>query len=347
VGHGVGQVVPGALPPSGRAAGVSDLDVEVLLTEADRVALLRAEARRGLTATPKQLPPKWFYDERGSALFDAITRQPEYYPTRREREILAARAGDIARLTQAATLVELGSGTSEKTRLLLDALRAAGTLRRFMPFDVCLPAVADAAVGLRRDYPGLNIKAVVGDFNEHVRFLPRGPDGGPLLIAFLGSTIGNFDEDERARFFAALRMVLRPGDWFLLGADLVKAKRRLDAAYNDAAGVTIQFNKNVLRVLNRDLRASFDEELFDHVAAYDPERELVDIRLRARAAHEVKVRGLGLTVRFAAGEEMRTEISTKFTRAGLEKSLRAAGFKRSQFWTDRARDFSLSLWRAA
>ena len=252
------------------ASGPSGLDVEVLLTEADRVALLRAEARRGLTATPKQLPPKWFYDERGSALFEAITREPEYYLTRREREILRAHAGDIARTTRAETLVELGSGSSEKTRLLLDALRAAGSLRRFMPFDVCLPAVADAAAALRRDYPGLDIQAVVGDFNEHVRFLPRAPDGGPLLVAFLGSTIGNFDEAERARFFAALRLVLRPGDWFLLGADLVKSKRRLDAAYNDAAGVTVAFNKNVLRVLNRDLRATFDEALFDHVAAYDP-----------------------------------------------------------------------------
>jgi L-histidine N-alpha-methyltransferase len=330
----------GGLGPS------STLDVDVLLTEADRVALLRAEARRGLTATPKQLPPKWFYDERGSALFEAITRQPEYYPTRREREILRARAADVARTTRAATLVELGSGSSEKTRLLLDALRDVGSLRRFMPFDVCLPAVAEASVGLRRDYPGLDVKAVVGDFHEHVRFLPRGPDGGPVLIAFLGSTIGNFDEGERERFFAALRLVLRPGDWFLLGADLVKAKKRLDAAYNDAAGVTVMFNKNVLRVLNRDLRASFDEDLFDHVAAYDRERELVDIRLRARAAHDVKVRGLGLTVHFAAGEEMRTEISTKFRRAGLERSLRRAGFSRARWWTDRARDFSLSLWRA-
>jgi L-histidine N-alpha-methyltransferase len=342
----VGQVLPGTVVPGSRAAGPSGVDAEVLLTEADRVALLRAEARRGLTATPKQLPPKWFYDERGSALFEAITRQPEYYLTRREREILAARAGEIARATGAETLVELGSGSSEKTRLLLDALRAADSLRRFMPFDVCLPAVADAVVGLRRDYPGLDVKAVVGDFNEHVRFLPRGPSArGPLLVAFLGSTIGNFDDAERARFFAGLRVVLRPGDWFLLGADLVKSKRRLDAAYNDAAGVTVMFNKNVLRVLNRDLRASFDEALFDHVAAYDPERQLVDIRLRARAAHEVKVRALGLTVPFAAGEEMRTEISAKFTRPGLEKSLRTAGFARARFWTDRARDFSLSLWK--
>ena len=342
----MGQLIPGTLVSGGREAGPSDLDVQILLTEADRVALLRAEARRGLTATPKQLPPKWFYDERGSALFEAITRQPEYYLTRREREILRAHAGDIARTTAAETLVELGSGSSEKTRWLLDALHETGTLRRFMPFDVCLPAVADAAAALRRDYRRLDIRPVVGDFNEHVRFLPRTPAGGPLLVAFLGSTIGNFDESERARFFAALRVVLRPGDWFLLGADLVKAKRRLDAAYNDAAGVTIAFNKNVLRVLNRDLRASFDEELFDHVASYDRERELVDIRLRARVAHEVKVRGLGMTVRFAAGEEMRTEISVKFTRAGLERSLRAAGFKQARFWTDRARDFSLSLWRA-
>jgi L-histidine N-alpha-methyltransferase len=321
--------------------------VEVLLTEADRVRLLRAEARRGLTATPKQLPPKWFYDERGSALFDAITREPEYYLTRREREILTAHAGDIARTTRAATLVELGSGSSEKTRLLLDALQASGSLRQFMPFDVCLPAVAAAATALRRDYPGLEIQAVVGDFHEHVRFLPRALAGGPRLIAFLGSTIGNFDESERARFFAALRFVMRPGDWFLLGADLVKSKRRLDAAYNDAAGVTIDFNKNVLRVLNRDLRASFDEALFDHVAGYDPERELVDIRLRARVAHEVKVQALGLTVRFEAGEEMRTEISVKFTRPGLQTSLAKAGFKKTRFWTDAAKDFSLSLWQVA
>ena len=342
----MGQILPGTAVPGGGTIDPPALDVDILLTEADRVALLRAEARRGLTATPKQLPPKWFYDERGSTLFEAITREPEYYLTRREREILRAHAGDIARTTRAATLVELGSGSSEKTRLLLDALRDAGSLRRFTPFDVSLPAVAAAVPGLRRDYPGVDVRAVVGDFHEHVRFLPAEPAGGPRLVAFLGSTIGNFDEGERARFFTALRQVLRPGDWFLLGADLVKAKRRLDAAYNDAAGVTVLFNKNVLRVLNRDLRATFDEELFDHVAAYDPERELVDIRLRARVAHDVKVRALGLTVHFAAGEEMRTEISVKFRRTALERSLRAAGFARARWWTDRAHDFSLSLWRA-
>lgn len=321
--------------------------VDVLLTDDERLALLRAEAGRGLTASPKQLPPKWFYDERGSALFEDITRQPEYYPTRREREILVARAGEIAHVTLATTLVELGSGTSEKTRLLIDALRGEESLRRFMPFDVCLPFVRDAAGAISRDYPGLDVHAVVGDFHKHVRYLPRDATTGTVMVAFLGSTIGNFDDTERARFFRALAALLRPGDWFLLGADLVKAKRRIDAAYNDAAGVTVQFNKNVLRVLDRDLDATFDEDLFDHVAGYDVKRQLVDIRLRARVAHKVKVGALGLTVSFAAREEMRTEISVKFTRKGLETELAAAGLERSRWWTDRARDFSLSLWRRA
>jgi len=214
-----------------------------------------------------------------------------------------------------------------------------------MPFDVCLPFVRDAAGALSRDYPGLDVHAVVGDFHKHVRFLPRQSTGGASMVAFLGSTIGNFDDVERTRFFRSLAAVLRPGDWFLLGADLVKAKRRLDAAYNDAAGVTVQFNKNVLRVLNRDLDANFDEDLFDHVAGYDVKRELIDIRLRARVAHKVKVGALGLTVPFAAREEMRTEISVKFTRKGLEAELAAAGLMQSRWWTDRGRDFSLSLWR--
>jgi L-histidine Nalpha-methyltransferase len=341
----VGVHATGDVTARRRQAPPSALGVDVFLTDEDRLALMRAEARRGLTARPKQLPPKWFYDQRGSALFEAITREPEYYLTRREREILVDRAGEIAHVTLATTLVELGSGSSEKTRLLLDALRAEESLRRFMPFDVCLPFVRDAAGVIARDYQGLDVHAVVGDFHRHVRLLPRATIGGTVMVAFLGSTIGNFDETERARFFRALGNVLRPGDWFLLGADLVKAKRRLDAAYNDAAGVTVQFNKNVLRVLNRDLEATFDEDLFDHVAGYDLARQLVDIRLRARAAHQVKVAALGLTVPFEAGEEMRTEISVKFTRKGLESELAAAGFKRARWWTDRARDFSLSLWR--
>jgi L-histidine Nalpha-methyltransferase len=327
------------------SAGRGTVRIDVLLTDDERLALLRAEARRGLTASPKQLPPKWFYDERGSALFEDITRQPEYYLTRREREILLTRAGEIAHVTLATTLVELGSGSSEKTRLLIDALRAEESLRRFMPFDVCLPFVRDAAGALAHDYPGMGVHAIVGDFHKHLRFLPRDAITGTVMLAFLGSTLGNFDDTERARFFRSLAVVLRPGDWFLLGADLIKAKRRLDAAYNDAAGVTVQFNKNVLRVLDRDLDATFDEDLFEHVARYDVKRQLVDIRLRARVAHKVKVGALGLTVPFAAREEMRTEISVKFTRKGLETELAAAGLKQSRWWTDPGRDFSLSLWR--
>ncbi len=321
--------------------------LDVLLEENERVALLRSEARRGLLSRPKALPPKWFYDARGSTLFEAITRLPEYYLTRREREILDARAGEIARRTRAATLIELGAGSAEKTRVLLNALAEARTLNRFVPFDVCVPAVHDTAAAIRGEYPGLDVHGVVGDFQRHVEVLPRPAlAGGPRLIAFLGSTIGNLDAAERAHFFTALRRILAPGDFFLLGADLVKDKARLDAAYNDAAGVTVQFNKNVLRVLNRDLDAAFDESRFDHVAGYDPARQLVDIRLRARVSHVVPVRGLDLMVAFSAGEEMRTEISTKFTRAGLERALVAASFQPAEFWTDGAGDFSLSLWSA-
>jgi L-histidine N-alpha-methyltransferase len=318
--------------------------VDVLLGDDERLAMLRAEARRGLTAIPKHLPPKWFYDERGSMLFDEITRLPEYYLTRREREILFASADEIAVATRATSLVELGSGTSEKTRLLLDALLRHGTLRSFMPFDVCLPALEQAGAALVDEYPGVSVHAVVGDFHQHVGLLPRST--GRRLVAFLGSTIGNFDSAERAAFFRSLRRALGRGDSLLLGADLIKDKARLDAAYNDAAGVTAAFNKNVLRVLRRDLDADFDEDDFDHVAAFDPERELVDIRLRARRSHAVEVRALGLSVKFTAGEEMQTEISTKFTRASLARELTAAGFSPARFWTDRRGDFSLSLWSA-
>jgi L-histidine N-alpha-methyltransferase len=316
----------------------------VVLGDEERLGMLRAEARRGLTARPKQLPPKWFYDERGSALFERITELPEYYLTRREREILLARAGEIALLTRPASLVELGSGSSEKTRILLDALTSGGSLRRFTPFDVCMPALEQAGAALVRDYPGLAVHGVVGDFHLHVALLPA--EGGRRMVAFLGSTIGNFDVAERATFLRTLRRALAPGDFFLLGADLLKDRRRLEAAYDDAAGVTAAFNKNMLRVLNNDLGATFDEDQFEHVARFDADRQVMDMRLRARAAHSVSVQALGLTVSFDRGEEMRTEISTKFSRAGLEQELAAAGFDLCRFWTDRAGDFSLSLWTA-
>jgi L-histidine N-alpha-methyltransferase len=316
---------------------------DVRLGDDERLRNLHAEARAGLATAPKALPPKWFYDQRGSALFDAITRVPEYYLTRCEREILEQRAPEIATLTGAESLIELGSGTSEKTRLLLDALLRRGSLRRFVPLDVCLPALEESAAALSDEYPELAVHAVVGDFH---RDLARLPVVGRGLLAFLGSTIGNFAAAERRAFLAAARATLAPGDGLLLGADLVKDERRLNAAYNDAAGLTVAFNKNLLRVLNRDLGADFDEAGFDHVAEFDPRRALVDIGLRARAAQRVRVRALELDVTFVAGERMQTEISAKFTRAGLERELTAAGFVPWRWWTDRAGDFSLSLWRA-
>jgi L-histidine N-alpha-methyltransferase len=304
------------------------------------VAALRADALAGLTSTPKTLPPRWFYDERGSELFDQITRLPEYYPTRAERAILEPRAAEVAAATGAEVLVELGSGTSEKTRLLLTALRQVGTLRRFVPFDVDPSVLRSAAAALVEDYPGVAVQAVVGDFTRHLDELPR---GGRRLVAFLGSTIGNLAPDERAAFLAELSGTLTPGDAFLLGTDLVKDSARLVRAYDDASGVTAAFNRNVLTVLNRELEADFDLDAFDHVAVWDAEQEWVEMRLRSRTAQTVRVGALDLEVSFAAGEELRTEISAKFRRAGVERELAAAGLTMTSWWTDPAGDFALSI----
>jgi L-histidine N-alpha-methyltransferase len=306
----------------------------------DAAAALSADALAGLTATPKTLPPRWFYDERGSELFDEITRLPEYYPTRSERAILAARKAEIAAATGADVLVELGSGTSEKTRLLLTALRQTGTLRRFVPFDVDASVLRQAGAALTAEYPGLAVEAVVGDFTRHLDHLPR---DGRRLIAFLGSTIGNLEPEPRAAFLAELAGTLRPGDSFLLGTDLVKDTARLVRAYDDAAGVTAAFNKNVLAVLNRELGADFDLDTFDHVALWDAEQTWIEMRLRSRIDQVVTVAALDLEVPFLAGEELRTEVSTKFRRAGLERELAAAGLTMTSWWTDPAGDFALSL----
>jgi L-histidine N-alpha-methyltransferase len=306
----------------------------------DAAAALSADALAGLTTTPKTLPPRWFYDERGSELFDEITRLPEYYPTRSERAILAARKAEIAAATGADVLVELGSGTSEKTRLLLTALRQTGTLRRFVPFDVDASVLRQAGAALTAEYPGLAVEAVVGDFTRHLDHLPR---GGRRLIAFLGSTIGNLEPEPRAAFLAELAGTLRPGDSFLLGTDLVKDTARLVRAYDDAAGVTAAFNKNVLAVLNRELGADFDLDTFDHVALWDAEQTWIEMRLRSRIDQVVTVAALDLEVPFLAGEELRTEVSTKFRRAGLERELAAAGLTMTSWWTDPAGDFALSL----
>jgi L-histidine Nalpha-methyltransferase len=317
------------------------ITLDIHLDERDMDRALRDDVHRGLTSTPKVLPPKWFYDDRGSALFDEITRLPEYYPTRREREILEHRASEIAVASGADTLVELGSGTSTKTRLLLDALRDAGQLRRFVPFDCSAATLRAAGESISTAYPNATVHAVVGDFERHLSLLPH--DGGHRLVAFLGGTIGNLAPTDRAKFLNELGGGLEPGEHLLLGTDLVKDRGRLVAAYDDSAGVTAAFNRNVLHVINRELAADFASERFDHVAVWDDNEEWIEMRLRSRGAQRVTVNELDLNVRFADGEEMRTEISAKFRRDRVESELAAAGFELVHWWTDRAGDFALSL----
>ncbi|MFG1664759.1 L-histidine N(alpha)-methyltransferase [Streptomyces sp. Y7] len=300
-------------------------------------AALRADVLKGLTSTPKTLPPKWFYDAQGSELFEKITELPEYYPTRAEREILVDRAGEIAAATGARTLVELGSGSSEKTRFLLDALSG---LHTYVPVDVSESALTQAGQALVEERPGLDVHALIADFTAGL-VLPDTP--GPRLVAFLGGTIGNLLPAERAAFLAAVRALLSPGDALLLGTDLVKDERVLVAAYDDAAGVTAAFNKNVLTVIDRELGADFDPGAFEHVAVWDADHEWIEMRLRSRTAQTVKVPALDLAVHFAAGEEMRTEVSAKFRRDGVRAELSAAGLELAHWWTDGQGRFALSL----
>jgi L-histidine N-alpha-methyltransferase len=317
--------------------------VDIYLTPDHAERSLRRDARLGLTSSPKWLPPKWFYDARGSDLFEQITRLPEYYPTRAEASILAAHAADIAARTGAHTLVELGSGSSEKTRLLLDALAQEGTLREYVPLDVSESALRDAVTVMHGDYPMLAIHGVVGDFTQH---LDRIPGQVPRMVAFLGGTIGNLFPDERATFLGELRDTLAPGEWLLLGTDLVKNPDVLVPAYDDAAGVTAAFNRNVLAVLNRELGADFDVENYEHVAIWDPENEWIEMRLRAAAAAQVTLSVLALDIVLENGEEIRTEISAKFRKKGIERELATAGFSVDCWWTDPEGRFALSLARA-
>ncbi|WP_017622645.1 L-histidine N(alpha)-methyltransferase [Nocardiopsis chromatogenes] len=313
------------------------------LTEDDLSKSLRRDVAEGLAAAPKTLPPKWFYDERGSGLFEEITRLPEYYPTRAERAILRERSGEIARASGADTLVELGAGSGEKTRLLLDALCERDGPTGFVPVDVSGDFLEEAAARIAADHPGLRVHAVVADFERH---LPLLPTGGRRMVAMLGSTIGNQTPDQRAAFLGDLRGTMEEGESLLLGADLVKDPARLVAAYDDAQGVTAEFNRNVLRVIDRELGADFDPGLFEHVAVWDPDREWIEMRLRTRTAHEVHVEALDMEVAFAEGEEMRTEISSKFRKEGLRSELAEAGFTLEHWWTDPDGDFSLLLARA-
>jgi L-histidine N-alpha-methyltransferase len=303
---------------------------------------LADEVASGLTARPKRLSPRWLYDDRGSELFDRITRLPEYYPTEAERQILLRSSGEIAAATGADTLVELGSGTSDKTRALLDAFAAAGSLRRFVPFDVSEQTLRDAASALAERYPTMEVHGVVGDFHEHLFAVPN--DGVPIL-GFLGSTIGNFYPDERARFLADVSTWMTPDSFFLLGIDLVKPVDRIMAAYNDPGGVTAQFTLNLLHVLNRELDADFDVDAFEHVGLWDPIHTRVDLRLRSRRAQTVHVRGADLTIEFGEDEELRAEISTKFTLPQVDAELAAAGMAVVRTWTDSDQDVAVVLAR--
>ncbi|MEU3205699.1 L-histidine N(alpha)-methyltransferase [Streptomyces cyaneofuscatus] len=300
-------------------------------------AALRADVLSGLTRHPKTLPPKWFYDARGSELFEDITRLPEYYPTRAEREILEERAGEIAAVSGARTVIELGSGSSEKTRHLLEALDG---LESYVPVDVSESALTGAAESLLAEHPGLSVHALIADFTGGLA-LPGTP--GPRLVAFLGGTIGNLLPEERAGFLHSVRSLLIPGDALLLGTDLVKDEETLVAAYDDASGVTAAFNKNVLNVVNRELGADFPLDDFDHVAVWNPEQRWIEMRLRARRALTVKIRELDLVVPFEAGEELRTEVSSKFRQEDVREELAAAGLQLAQWWTDAAGRFALSL----
>lgn len=319
------------------AHGPVRVDVRLDSTAARRA--LEADAAAGLAATPKTLPPVWFYDAVGSELFDQITRLPEYYQTRAERALLEAHARELASTSKAVELVELGAGTCTKTRVLLDALLEAGTLRRYVAVDVAESTLVAATSKIAEDYPGLEVVATIADFQQLDGLFS---DEDTTLVAFLGGTVGNLLPEERHRFFSSLDAGLVHGDCLLLGFDLVKDPRRLLTAYDDAAGVTARFNRNVLLVLNRELGADFDPEAFDHVAVYDEERHWIEMRLRARRPQHVTVPALHLELDFADGEELRTEVSAKFTAEGITEELDRGGFVVDRVFSDDG-DFGLAL----
>jgi L-histidine Nalpha-methyltransferase len=316
--------------------------IEVHLAPADLRAAMESDVRAGLTSVPKQLPPVYFYDDRGSRLFDEITRLPEYYPTRAERSILEAHAKDIVAEAGADVLVELGAGTCDKTRVLLDAMRDSGRLGTYMPLDVSDTTLWEAATALSEEYPGLAVRAVVGDFHHHLEHLDV-PER--RLFAFLGGTVGNLTPDQRTTFLARLATTMYPGDGLLLGTDVIKDPGRLVAAYDDAAGVTAEFNRNVLHVLNRELHADFAPDRFAHVARWNAPEHRIEMWLRSLDDCRVRVLDLGLEVQFAAGEEMLTELSTKFSLAALGDELQASGLDVEDSWVADGDEFVLTLAR--
>jgi L-histidine N-alpha-methyltransferase len=314
--------------------------------DADTSAAMASDVRAGLSRWPKELAPKWFYDERGSQLFERITELGEYYPTRAEREILRDRSPQIvAAAGSPRTLIELGSGSAAKTRHLLDAMRDDGSLELYVPVDISEEITGETARALVEEYPGLDVHGLVCDYERDLERVPQAT--APRLVAFLGGTIGNLYPGPRRAFLERIRALLDPGDHLLLGTDLIKDRARLELAYDDPGGVTAEFNKNVLNVLNRELGGDFSLDCFEHVARFDENEERMDIRLRSRCEQEVTLTALDLTVGFAIGEEMRTEISTKFSRPRLEAVYADAGLELVGWFTDVRGDYALSLARPA
>jgi L-histidine Nalpha-methyltransferase len=322
------------------AAAADQIEIEVHLPEGGSWAGLAEDVREGLSSPFKELPPKYFYDERGSELFEAITELPEYYPTRAERSILNARAAEIVEASAPTTLIELGSGAAAKTRELLDAIAATGRLETYVPVDISEEITRRVAEELVGEYDGLRVHGIVCDYETHLERVPR-EEGA--VIAFLGGTIGNFRPGPRRSFLARIATLMYPDDRFLLGTDLVKDTAVLEAAYNDSAGITAEFNKNVLYVLNRELAADFDPDGFEHVAFFDADNEWIDIRLRSLTEQFIDLKALDMRTHFARNEEMRTEISTKFTRERLEASYADAGLELVEWWTDPDELYALSL----
>jgi L-histidine Nalpha-methyltransferase len=330
--------------PTDTKAAAERVTVDVHLPPGGPLSGMAADVRAGLTNPFKELSPRYFYDERGSQLFEQITELPEYYPTRAERAILINRADEIVAAARPRALIELGSGSATKTRVLLDAMRAEGCLEAYAPVDISEAITRETALAVAEEYEEITVHGHVCDF-EHD--LERVPLPGPRLIALLGGTIGNFEPAQRAGFLRRVARLLGADDRFLLGTDLVKDRATVEAAYNDPQGITAEFNKNVLAVLNRELRADFDLDAFEHVARWDEENLWMDIRLRSRVNQVVRIADLDLQIPFAAGEEMRTELSTKFLRPGLEGIYHEAGLELDQWWEDSGGRYALSLARAA
>lgn len=329
-----------------RGASTGSISIDVHL-DADGAARMARDVRMGLMMEPKELSPKYFYDDLGSQLFEQITELPEYYPTRAERSILAQRSAEIVDAAGSpSTLIELGSGSASKTRHLLDAMQDSGCLDTYVPVDISEQITRDTATDLLAEYPGLHIHGVVCDFERDLERLAsagRERGQGPRLIAFLGGTIGNLYPDARREFLARIAASMRPEDRLLLGTDLTKERRRLEAAYDDSRGVTAAFNKNVLTVLNREFDGDFDLDAFEHVARYDSREARIDIRLRSTRDQTIRLQGLDLDVLFASGEEMRTEISCKFTQHRLAHAYAGSGLELAGWFTDSDRDYALSL----